>query len=44
MKCYRVYVDNEVVGTWFSLGQAIMQESNFRTMGYTNTKVEIEEY
>ena len=39
MKCYRVYVENECVGTFFNLGQAINHQALFE-----NARVEIEEY
>lgn len=42
MKCYRVYIKNELVGTFFSLAQAMI----FVDQYYSNKKfrIEIEKY
>lgn len=44
MKCYRVYVNNEIMGTWFKLSQAVWHADLFLAEGYEGVKIEIEKY
>ena len=43
MKCYRVYADNEVVGTYFSLAQAVEATGIWLEYGY-DVEVKKENY
>lgn len=42
-KCYRVYVDNEVVGTYFNRMQAMFDMGDWFGAGYTAESVELRE-
>ena len=43
-KCYRVYVDNNVVATIFSLVQAVAEMNKWLLAGYKNVETKIENY
>lgn len=44
MKCYRVYVDNEIVATVFSSVQAITEMNKWISSGYENVETKIEDF
>ena len=41
MKCWRVYVDGEIAGTYFSSIQAHFKASEFFGAGYTAEQVDV---
>ena len=43
-KCYRVYVDNDVVATVFSSVQAVVEMNKWLLAGYKNVEIKIENY
>ena len=43
-KCYRVYVDNDVVATVFSSVQAVVEMNKWLSAGYKNVETKIENY
>lgn len=44
MKCYRIYVDNEIAATVFSSAQAAAEMDKWFAAGYENVEMKIEEY
>lgn len=44
MKCYRVYVDGEVVATVFSLVQVTIKMNEFINAGFSDVSFEKEDY
>ena len=41
MKCYRIYVDNECVGTYFNLSQAMQAMDTWFGAGYHADRVDL---
>lgn len=44
MKCYRVYVDNEIVATVFSSVQAVLEMNKWLNAGHDNVETKIENF
>lgn len=44
MKCYRIYVDNEIVATVFSSVQAVSEMNKWLNCGYENVETKIENF
>ena len=44
MKCYRIYVDNEVVATVFGSVQCVTEMDKWLNAGFENVEFKIEEY
>lgn len=44
MKCYRVYVNNEIVATVFSSVQAVTEMNKWLSVGYKNVETKIENF
>lgn len=44
MKCYRVYVNGEIAGTFFSLVQVAMKMDEFINAGFSDVSFEKEDY
>ena len=44
MKCYRIYVDNEVVATVFGSVQCVTEMDKWLNAGFENVEFKIEQY
>lgn len=44
MKCYRIYVDGDIVATVFNSAQCVMEMDKWFKAGYENVEFKIEEY